>query len=146
MPRAYHSYACPTPRPNCDVLQTESQGRAKPGTSGRKASQRRVQASSERPGTRPGPGLQHLTGNDLLPKATRHARVRVSGGYSNRPSLVLQSHCWQSFVSAQDDPLACDNAKQPRIPLAKQTACSPQLLDAAIDRNDGLQAPHEQLR
>ena len=41
-----HSYACRTPRPNCDVLQTES-GRAKPGTSGRKPSQRRVQASSE---------------------------------------------------------------------------------------------------
>ena len=89
-------------------------------------------ATKSKPATRPGVfdetwdasrlWVLYLTGNDLLPKATRHARVRVSGGYSNRPSLVLQSHCWQSFVSAQDGPLACDNAKQPRIPVAKQTA------------------------
>ena len=60
-------------------------------------------------------------GKGLRPKLAMHARAKASG-YSRRLSLVLQSHCWQSFVSAQDDPLACANASQPRIPVAKQTA------------------------
>jgi hypothetical protein len=64
-------------------------------------------------------GLQHPS--KAATKATWTARAKPSG-YSRRLSLVLQSHCWQSFVSAQDDPLACANAKQPRIPVAKQTA------------------------
>ena len=76
-------------------------------------------------------------------KLRGHARVRVSGGYSNRPSLVLQSHCWQSFVSAQDDPIACANAKQPRIPVAKQTAIALATARRAIDRNHGLFLTHQ---
>ena len=72
--------------------------------------------------------IMQADGKGLAPKAI--ARAKASG-YSRRLSLVLQSHCWQSFVSAQDDPLACANAKQPRIPVAKQTAIGrAQLLDA----------------
>ena len=79
MPRAYTQLRVSYAAAELRRCRAETQA-AKPGTSGRKASQRRVQASSKSPGTPPGSGLAI---SESKPEVSNHMRqAATSEGYA----------------------------------------------------------------
>ena len=127
----------------CDALRSQVQRPRPRRPISRKASQRRVQASSESLGTPPGSGLQHLTSK--ASSSTTAAWLCNSSRIRRPVANVGNGIAGRALSYHEASRAGVPTLSQPRDPAPKQTAIAITTRLPALDRNHGHKQTHQQL-